>query len=157
IVALAQRGGHRLEIVPQIEMAEGPAPDIVRLQSQSVKGEAEVAALKIESYQGLQLQPGPRFSHQIGIKVGKSFLVPIWPQPPIGIDVPVQEVFDSALALGLQFIAQAETEDILTVDRVDGVVIGKLYRQQTQARQFVIELRQLVRGMGGRGDEDIVE
>ena len=81
----------------------------------------------------------------------------VWLQAPIGIKIPVQQVFNPALAFGLQLVSQAEAHDILTVDRINGIVIGIFNWQQAQARQFVIELRQLVGRVRGRRDKNVID
>src|SRR5207248_2425463 len=70
-------------------------------------------------------------------------------QTPVGVHGPINDVVHDAFAFRLETIAEPPANDVLAVDRINGVVVGKFDGQQARGRQFVIELRQS-RGRHGR-------
>ena len=80
---------------------------------------------------------------EVGIEINGALVVAWW-QTPVGVEIPVNEIDDFAVAFGLQFIVETETDDILAVYGIDGVVVGEFDWEQAQAGQFIIELRNFV-------------
>src|SRR5436305_1570653 len=144
IVALAKSGGDRSKIIAQIIMGDGPAPEIARLDRQGMKGQGEITVRDIITDQRLECEPRARAQDQIRKDVRKSGLVALRANPPIRVEVPVRYVNDLAPPLGLEFVMQAGTKDVLTVNGVNGIVIGKIDGKQPQRGKFVIELRRHV-------------
>src|SRR5438132_316332 len=94
---------------------------------------------------------------EIGVKVGEGALVVARLQTPIGVEVPIDEVNDLTVAFGLEFIVETKPNDVLAVDGIDRVIIRIFDREQSQAGQFVIELRNVVSSVGvGSGNEDVI-
>src|SRR5258705_5130454 len=61
------------------------------------------------------------------------------------------------MAFRLEFVAQTEANNVLGIDGVNGVVVGKFNWQQARARQLVIELRQFARAARGMWNKHVIE
>ena len=83
-------------------------------------------------------------------------------EPPVEHEAAGQQVIELAVALGLEQIAQAETDDVLRGDGINVVVVGQRERLEHEARLVGVELRQLtgiragvrhINVIGGRLDD----
>ena len=136
------------ESAAQIPVADAPAPPFVRREGELMERQVQLAVVDVVTQLGFERNPRTRPEREVGIKVVERLLAAAgfrWPEPPVQQDVPIQQRVELAGALGLKRVAQAETDDIFAVNGINVVVIGKLDRQQQQAGQFGIELRQLRR------------
>ncbi len=143
IVAAVQESGAR------IHMAEAPAPPFVRREGDLMIGQVEMAVVDVVTRLGLQREPRARPEREAGIKIVERVLAGGRVQPPVEQHIPVEQIFQLAGALGLERVAQAEADDVLAVNRINVVVIGKLDGQQQRAWRHGIELRQLWRQRAG--------
>src|SRR5436190_1497220 len=130
----------------EITMAELPGPDVVWRKREQVIGFAQEAVIHVIADFGTEGEPTEGPDIHVRIDFRKRVLAVGAIKPPIGVDGPIQQVVDALTSpLRLDFVAQAEADDVLSIDGIDGVVIGKFDGQQARGRNAVIELRQLAR------------
>ena len=121
-------------------------------------GHPPEAVLDVIARLGTQGEPGAGLEGEVRIKVGESALLGIGLQTPVGVEAPVDEIHDLALAFGLESVVQPQAHDVLAVNGVNRVVVREINRQQAQAGQLVIELGQGIgAGVVGPGHKHVIE
>ena len=135
----------------QIPVADAPAPAVVGREGQLLERHVEVAAVEVVARLGFRREPGARLEGERGVKVVQGGLAGLGIEPPVELQIPVHQLVQLAVALGLERVAQAEADDVLRVHGINVVVVGKRHGQLHEARLFAVELRQLAGGVLGSG------
>ncbi len=133
VVAFAERGWPQAGIVAKIEMAETDAPDVVGLEGDGVESHPPIPISQVVASEGLESDPGAGVEGEIGVEVSESALIAARLETPVGVEVPVDEIGNLTVALGLEFIVETQANDILAVDRINGVVVRKLDWEEPEA------------------------
>ncbi len=63
----------------------------------------------------------------------------------VGVGLQGDEIVVDAVALGLDFVPDAEADDGLLVDRVDGIVLGPIERLELGGVEPVVEAANFIR------------
>lgn len=142
--------------VAQIPVADAPAPFFIWRECELVGRHVQIAVVDVVTQLGFECHPRARTEGEIGIKVVERLLTGLRLEQPVEYDVPIEQIIKLTVTFGLKRVAKPEANDVLTVNRVNVVVVGKLDRQQRRAGQFGIELRQLRRRRAGTRHKNVV-
>src|ERR1039458_8352358 len=111
-----------------------------------MKRQIQIAAVDGVAQLRIKHDPRARLEREVGVKIAERLLlaerfveidlVLARCEPPIQQHVPIEQIVELSVALGLERITQAETNHVLAVNGINVVVIGKLNRSEEHTTEL---------------------